>query len=183
MVKNYQNPQLVGPRRISGSHQQEIHPNFQLPSMELLLMATRNPVVVEIPLFITDFSTIQPVVGLGISGCHQQYGRGPGSDGFHGKNLRPPNFKRGCRSLVGAACRQSWMDQSLGDLVSFWTPGVFGGGTGFFHGFLNLQDGPPKNQLQMGLNLSLEVRFCSPQLNPFAFSHLEEMFHPIETNC
>ena len=91
--------QLVGPRQISGSHQQEIHPNFQLPSMELLLMATRNPVRENqlFPLFMTILY-IQPTINSmgGVRAPMVSTGKIFGRRTFGG-----------CRSLLGAACRQS----------------------------------------------------------------------------
>ena len=173
--KNYQNPQLVGPHQISGCHQQEIHPNFQLPSMELMLMATRNPVRENqlFPLFMTDF--IHPT-------NHQQYGRGPGR-WFPREKSSAAELSEAAEAFLAQHVAKAEGTKALETLCRFGREVWGRGGTAFFHGFLKRQDGAPKNQLQMGLNLSLEVRFLHPSESDLAFGHLEGMFHPIETNC
>ena len=88
----------------------------------------------------------------------------------------------GCRSLLGAACRQSWMDKSPGDLVSFWTRGVGEGRDWLFPWFSQPARWGPKKPDINGVDLSSEVRLLHPSESDLAFGHLEGMFHPIETN-
>ena len=70
--------------------------------------------------------------------------------------------------LAQHVAKAEWT-KALETLCRFGREVHVGWGTGFFHGFLNLQDGAPQKPVTNGVNLSLEVRFFAPLWNPFSF--------------
>ena len=155
-VKNCQNPQLVGPRQISGSRQQEIHQAWSYCWWQPEIRCEKTSCSHYLWRILYIQPTINSMGGIRV-------------DGFHGKNLRPPNLSEAAEAFLAQHVAKAEWTKALETLCRFGREVHVGGGTGFFHGFLNLQDGAPKKPVINGVDLSSEVRFCSPQWNPFSF--------------